>query len=40
LRAILAEARLASEAKILELEPVVVDDRDHAPRPHIPTRHD
>jgi hypothetical protein len=31
LRAILAEARRAQEPKILDLEPVVIDDRDHPP---------
>jgi hypothetical protein len=34
LRAILSEARLANEAKILDLEAVVIDDRDHPPTRH------
>jgi hypothetical protein len=34
LRTILAEARRAKEAKILDLEAVVIDDRDHPPSRH------
>jgi hypothetical protein len=33
-RAILAEAHRAEEAKILDLEAVVIDDRDHPPTRH------
>jgi hypothetical protein len=34
LRANLAEARLANKAKILDLEAVVIEDRDHAVTRH------
>jgi hypothetical protein len=34
LRAILSETRFAKEPKILDLEAVVIEDRDHTVTPH------